>query len=269
MDGDGRWAWDGAFGGARGLHGCPIPVCSAVGVQSYDRSGGGGRHTERARGHRLRCTLGWYGAPSGPGASAAAGVRALARPVATQRSGDDARALAAGLARDVDAGFERLVERYQHRLYGFVLTLTKNRSDAEEIAQDAFVSAYAALRRYEPERRRSLSLRAWLFTIALNKVRNRARRAPSLPIEDGLDAATREADAPDVLAAQNEAIAVVRRALDELSPRYRTPVVLRHIEGLSYDEIAQVLDQPVGTAKANVHRGLALLRKSHDIGALA
>ena len=55
---------------------------------------------------------------------------------------------------------------------------------------------------------------------------------------------------------------------DELAPRYRMPVILRHIQGLSYDEIARVLDQPVGTAKANVHRGLVLLRGDCALGAL-
>ena len=86
------------------------------------------------------------------------------------------RELAAALAESVDAAYERFVEAYQHRLFGFVLTLVGNASEAEEIAQDAFVSAYKALCGYDAARRRKLALRAWLFTIALNKVRNRARR---------------------------------------------------------------------------------------------
>jgi len=176
--------------------------------------------------------------------------------------------LAADLARDLDGHFERLVERYGDRLFGFALTLTGSRSEAEEIAQDSFVSAYRALARYEPERRRTLALRAWLFTIALNKVRNRARRAPALEIPDDLALPTAVADGPEAFAERNEAVAAVRRALDDLQPRYRMPVVLRHIEGLSYDEIASVLGQPVGTAKANVHRGLAQLRGVEELGNL-
>jgi RNA polymerase sigma-70 factor (ECF subfamily) len=179
------------------------------------------------------------------------------------------RALAAGLAEDLDASFERFVERYQNRLYGFVFTLIGNHSEAEEIAQDAFVAAYGALQKYDAQRRRELSLRAWLFTIALNKVRNRARRAAPVALDDGLVLRADVLEEPEVRAQQNEAVATVRRALDGLAPRYRMPVVLRHIQGLSYGEIAHVLQQPVGTAKANVHRGLALLRSSQEIGALA
>jgi RNA polymerase sigma-70 factor, ECF subfamily len=195
--------------------------------------------------------------------------RDLARPIGAS-DGDEAQGgLAADLARDLDASFDRFVEQFQDRLFGFVLTLTGNRSEAEEIAQDAFVSAYRALQGYDPDRRRSLSLRAWLFTIALNKVRNRARRPAPLTLDDGFVLAANVADGPEARAEQNEAVAVVRQALDGLAPRYRMPVVLRHIEGLSYDEIAHVLKQPVGTAKANVHRGLALLRNSDKIGALS
>jgi RNA polymerase sigma-70 factor (ECF subfamily) len=184
----------------------------------------------------------------------------------------DARAqasLAHALARDVDAAFEAFVGRYQDRLFGFVLTLVGSRADAEDIAQDTFVSAYGALLRYDAERRQGLALRAWLFTIALNKVRNRARRAPALALDESAAFLADPSAGPPDRAEQAEAVATVRRALGALAPRYRMPVVLRHIEGLSYAEIAHVLQQPVGTAKANVHRGLALLRAAGDVGALA
>lgn len=178
------------------------------------------------------------------------------------------RSLAHDLAANLDANFATFVERYQNRLFGFVLTLTGNRSEAEEIAQDAFVSAYGALQKYDAEKRRHLSLRAWLFTIALNKVRNRARRPATVELDDGMVLRASVLEEPHHQAEQNDAVATVRRALDGLAPRYRMPVVLRHLQGLSYDEIAHVLGQPVGTAKANVHRGLALLRNSTEIGAL-
>jgi RNA polymerase sigma-70 factor, ECF subfamily len=196
-------------------------------------------------------------------------TRDLAGPIGASDGDAAQRSLAADLARDLDASFDRFVERFEDRLFGFVLTLTGNRSEAEEIAQDAFVSAYQALQKYEPDRRRFLSLRAWLFTIALNKVRNRARRPAPVALDNGFVLAADAADGPEARAEQNEAVAVVREALDTLAPRYRMPVMLRHIEGLSYDEIANVLEQPVGTAKANVHRGLALLRSSPKIGALS
>ena len=99
----------------------------------------------------------------------------------------------------------------------------------------------------------------------LNKVRNRARRAPTLEIPKDFSAPGAHKDSPEASAERNEAVATVRRALESLQPRYRMPVVLRHIEGLSYDEIATVLGQPVGTAKANVHRGLAMLRAVEEL----
>ena len=83
---------------------------------------------------------------------------------------------AAALAEDLDGQFELLVRTYQDRLYSFALRLSRSREDAEEIAQDAFVRAYRALKTYAPERIAALSLRAWLYQIALNVTRNRFRR---------------------------------------------------------------------------------------------
>jgi RNA polymerase sigma-70 factor (ECF subfamily) len=193
----------------------------------------------------------------------------------SERGSDAAqqRRIAAALADSVDRNFERFVTAYQHRLFGFVLTLTGNVAEAEEIAQEAFVSAYRALTGYDAARRRALALRPWLFTIALNNVRNRSRRTPPIPLDDAIrDGRVAPAPAeaqPEAQAESHARVAAVRRALEELSPRYRLPVILRHLQGFSYDEIGQLLDQPAGTARSNVHRGLALLRGSNALkGAL-
>jgi len=179
------------------------------------------------------------------------------------------RAIARALGESVDAHFEDFVQKYQHRLFGFVLTLVGNRVEAEEIAQDTFVAAYKALLTYDAPRRRALALRAWLFTIALNKVRNRARHAPASSLDDALAegrVATQDTSlGPAALLERDERAHAVRQALGALAPRYRMPIVLRHLEGFSYDEIAELLDQPAGTARANVHRGLALLRASKEL----
>jgi RNA polymerase sigma-70 factor (ECF subfamily) len=177
-------------------------------------------------------------------------------------------AIAAGLGRDVDAHFERLVQAYQHRVFGFVLTLIADRHEAEDIAQETFVAAYRALLGYDASRRRSLALRSWLYTIALNRVRNRSRtRGRTVPLDDAAPAfVAPAADDPSLSAERAQEVSALRRALGALALRYRTAVVLRHLEGLSYSEIATLLEQPVGTAKANVHRGLALLRGSADLG---
>src|ERR1700704_822524 len=84
--------------------------------------------------------------------------------------------LTAHLAVDLDGHFEAFVRVYQDRMYAFALRLLGSRQDAEESTQDAFVRAYKALNGYPQERRRELHLRAWLYQIVLNVVRNRVRR---------------------------------------------------------------------------------------------
>src|SRR5450756_2931684 len=85
-------------------------------------------------------------------------------------------ALEAALAEDLEGCFERLVREYQDRLYSLAHRLAGNPEDAEEIAQDAFVRAYRAMKTYPAERIRALSLKAWLYQITLNVARNRRRR---------------------------------------------------------------------------------------------
>ena len=162
--------------------------------------------------------------------------------------------------------FERLVRDNQDRVYAVSFALTGNRHDAEEVAQDTFMRAYKALQTYPPERVRELKQRAWLHRIAVNVVRNRVRGVrPRLVELNGSE--------PDRGIGPEED--VLRRAeIDELAsrvaclpPRYREAVVLRHVQELSYAEVADALGQPVGTVKANVHRGLKMLRgENHGDG---
>lgn len=172
--------------------------------------------------------------------------------------------LPAQLAADLDGHFEHFVRTFQDRLFGFTLRLTGNRQDAEESTQDAFVRAYRALGRYPAERRLELRLRPWLYQIALNVVRNRVRR-PTLavvPVDgavgDGL--AAHAAEQPENVAVRSETQAHLASMIAGLPARYASAVVLRHVQGLSYAEAAEILDQPVGTTKSDVHRGLQLLR---------
>jgi RNA polymerase sigma-70 factor (ECF subfamily) len=186
--------------------------------------------------------------------------------------------LLADLATDLDANFERLVLAHQDRLYTIALRLLGDSRDAEEVAQDAFVRAYRALASYEPMRIRDLRLRPWLATIAINLCRNRARRRVLQLVS--LDAPARgDADerGPGAVAtsladpAGGPLEATVRHAsahhwaalLGSLPALYRTPIVLRHVDGLSYEEMSSVLARPEGTLKAQVHRGLALLRDAY------
>jgi RNA polymerase sigma-70 factor, ECF subfamily len=170
------------------------------------------------------------------------------------------------LAADVDRCFECLVLTYQNRLYSFALRLTHNVQDAEEIAQDTFVRAYRALTGYAPERITALAVRPWLYQIALNVFRNRvrSRQLTVLPLDDLSH--DPEADLidqherPDAALERAEREHELSALVAALPERYRIAVVLRHVEGFGYNELAEMLSQPVGTIKANVHRGTRLLR---------
>jgi RNA polymerase sigma-70 factor (ECF subfamily) len=204
-----------------------------------------------------------------------AGVKETTAPRGKQqvysalRTPHSAPELPAALAADLDGNFERLVLTYQGRLYAFALRLTCSPQDAEEVAQDAFVRAYRALCGYTSERIRGLALKPWLYQIALNVARNRVRgrRLAVVPL-DGPDGRPR-VEPPDDERRRPEALLESAERRDDLGAlvaalpeRYRAAVVLRHVEGLGYAELAATLDQPVGTVKANVHRGVRLLREA-------
>lgn len=181
------------------------------------------------------------------------------------------RELCAALASDLDAHFERLVLAYQGRLYAFAVRLAGNAQDGEEIAQDALVKAYRALQRFTPERWETLRLRAWLYQIALNTFRNRVRKKRLATLSTDAEDADGNALAlpddasqrPESLAEQAERLALLGAHVAALPARHREAVVLRYVEELDYAEIAAVLRQPLGTVKANVHRGLTALRRKY------
>ena len=165
--------------------------------------------------------------------------------------------------------FDRIVDDYQRRLYGFALRMTGNREDAEEIVQDAFVRAYRALGKMSDEQRTELRLQPWLYTITLNVTRNRLRsKRPTNVALDALadpDALLRESQEgpprPETIVEQNAEVALVERALLQLPMHLRAAATLRFIEGRSHPEIAEILHQPIGTVKSHVHRAVRILRR--------
>src|SRR5580658_174010 len=165
--------------------------------------------------------------------------------------------------------FDRIVDDYQRRLYGFALRMTGNREDAEEIVQDAFVRAYRALGKMSSEQRADLRLQPWLYTITLNVTRNRLRsKRPSnvaldaLADPDGLLSGTGEGpDRPDQIVERGTDMALVEQALLQLPMHLRAAATLRFIEGHSHPEIAEILNQPIGTVKSHVHRAVRILRR--------
>ena len=181
-------------------------------------------------------------------------------------------ALIAGLAHDLDGTFERLVLAHQDRCYSIALRMLGDPGAAEEAAQDALVRAYRAMAGYDASRILELRLRPWLATIVLNLCRTRlARRASGSRAPLSLDAdpdrvslpepaATDPSTSPTAVAERRAAREHWAGLLATLPPAYRAAVVLRHVDGLSYPDLAVALGRPEGTVKAQVHRGLAMLR---------
>jgi RNA polymerase sigma-70 factor (ECF subfamily) len=174
--------------------------------------------------------------------------------------------LAVALARDLERSFEHLVIAYRARIVSFVARMLHDDARAEDVAQDVFVRAYRALRTYPAERRASLRLRSWLYAIAHNLTRNAFRDAPPpsdpLEFDDGTPRAglVDGRPGPDQLVLRAEAWDDIGDAIARLSAALRPAFVMRYVDELSYEEIAESLDQPIGTVKASAHRGLLAVR---------
>lgn len=158
------------------------------------------------------------------------------------------------LAVDLDGAFPDLVTALSDDVYSGLRRLA-GADDAEDLTQETFIRAYRALDGWDPERIKALKLRGWVWTIALNLGRNhardRARRPTPVSLEDrfGVD----DAEPADSVAWD--------KRLARLSPPQRRAVVLRHVVGLDYEEIAVATDRPEGTVKSDVYRGLERLRR--------
>ena len=177
------------------------------------------------------------------------------------------RDLPALLATDLDGHFGQVMLVYRHRLHVFALRQTGNAQDAEEIVQETFQRAYHALKNYPVARIRTLHIQQWLYKITLNVFRNRARRVEpqSAPLdisEEGLMLEIEDqSGGPDAEVYRREWRLELERWVATLPEPYRSAINLHYFEDLSLREVAELLNQPVGTVKANVHRGLQLLRR--------
>ncbi|HSJ70346.1 MAG TPA: sigma-70 family RNA polymerase sigma factor [Acidimicrobiia bacterium] len=163
------------------------------------------------------------------------------------------RHVIATMRSDFDAGFTELVRMYQPTVYAGARRMTPGREAAQDVAQDTFVRAYRALRGFDGERMDAMRFRPWLWTIALNVCRSRARR-PGRELE--------LTDPEAVAVDDDEAIDEVmwRSLLSKLSVPQRNAVVLRHVLDLPIAEIAEITGRPAGTVKADISRGLTRLR---------
>ncbi|WP_084413253.1 sigma-70 family RNA polymerase sigma factor [Desulfovirgula thermocuniculi] len=166
------------------------------------------------------------------------------------------------------AAFEELVVLYQQRVYALSYQLTGNHDDAQELAQEVFVRAYRALETFRGE----ADFGTWLHRITVNLYLNMKKRRSSAelisldePVDTGDGEVTRELRAAtgDPLEAleEREFREMVERALAELSPEQRAVLVLREIEGYSYEEIARLLGLSLGTVKSRLNRARESLKK--------
>lgn len=158
---------------------------------------------------------------------------------------------------DRDA-FAVLVERYGGRVYNIALRITGNPDSAADCAQDALVRAYRALHRYDPE----LPFGPWVFRIATNASLNQIRgwRSKQSSLDEVAEFQDAPEHGPESLTVRREEVAEAISALGELSPAYRAALTLRHIQQLTYQEVADVLNLPLGTVKTHLRRARVALR---------
>tara|TARA_R110000772_G_scaffold20511_2_gene57139 strand:- start:19532 stop:20116 length:585 start_codon:yes stop_codon:yes gene_type:complete len=156
--------------------------------------------------------------------------------------------------------FDVLVLKYQHKIFGLISRYVHDADEVQDVAQEAFIKAYRALPRF----RGDSAFYTWLYRIAINTAKNhlvtRSRRPPGSDVEIG-DAeyfegggALREIETPESALFGEELKQVVDRAIAELPDDLRTAVTLREFDGLSYEDIAEVMDCPVGTVRSRIFR---------------
>ena len=184
-------------------------------------------------------------------------------------SSQDASDLSELLSTDLDRYFPQLVLSSQHRLYAFALRQTNCPQDAEDIVQEAYIRAYHALADYPAERIRLMKLQAWLYKITLNIFYRYAnsKHLTRLPLDLSEDSAhlSIEDDGreqPEKVLEDREALRELEALIAQLPTQYQVAVNCYYFEELSYREIGELLNQPIGTVKSNVHRGTLLLRKT-------
>ena len=161
--------------------------------------------------------------------------------------------------------FGRLVERYQDRLYNTLLKVLGSADDARDVSQDAFVHAFKKLSTF----RGNSLFYSWLFRIAMNAAISEKRKArrmsASIEIahqQAGFEPADQHPDShPSHSLELTERQTLVREALAQLSEEYRTVLVLKEIEDLRYEEIARMIDCPIGTVRSRIHRARCELRE--------
>jgi RNA polymerase sigma-70 factor (ECF subfamily) len=167
--------------------------------------------------------------------------------------------------------FRELVRRYERPVFSLIYRMVRDRETAEDLSQETFIKVLNHIDRYRPE----FKLSSWLFKIANNVTIDflRKRQLDTVSMDGSPHAATAsevEATSFDVQVRQETALeemesrelgSAIERAIAKLRPEYRSCILLRHVEGRSYEEIASILDLPLGTVKTYIHRARHELRR--------
>jgi RNA polymerase sigma-70 factor (ECF subfamily) len=163
--------------------------------------------------------------------------------------------------------FDLLVRKYQHRVLKLVSRFVSDAAEAEDVAQEAFIKAYRALASF----RGDSAFYTWLYRIAINTAKNALVSNRRRPVDFDLDlqdpeqydrhARLKEGDTPEGVLLTEEIRTVVEKAMEQLPEDLRTAIVLRELEGLSYEEIAEAMDCPVGTVRSRIFRAREAIDK--------
>ena len=158
------------------------------------------------------------------------------------------------------AAYDLLVLKYQQRIVNLVLRFVRNHSDALDVTQEAFIKAYRAL----PNFRGDSAFYTWLYRIAVNTAKNHLAVQSRRPRSSDYDvseieqiegsSALKEQATPENLLLKDELQATVLKAIEDLPEDLKTAIMLRELEGLSYEEIASVMDCPIGTVRSRIFR---------------
>ncbi len=182
---------------------------------------------------------------------------------------DEDRALAEGLCAGQESAYEALILRFEQPVYGLVSRLLANPADASDVVQEVFLKVFRKVNGFRLES----SLKTWIYRIAVNEARNHQRwfmrhRGKEVELEPALkDHAGVQDWVPDPgrnpyeQTLDHETEALLESALEKVSPNYRAALILREMEGLSYEEIADILGISLGTVKSRILRGRESLRK--------
>jgi RNA polymerase sigma-70 factor (ECF subfamily) len=171
-----------------------------------------------------------------------------------------------------EPAFRELVRRYERPVFSLIFRMVRDREMAEDLAQDTFIKVLNNIDRYRPE----FKLSSWLFKIANNVTIDHLRRRQLATVSlDGsphaATAAEAQATSLDVESRGQSALeaiesrelgSAIEEAIGKLRPEYRSCILLRHVEGRSYEEIAATLDLPLGTVKTYIHRARHELREA-------